>query len=355
MSILSQRDIENMKAHQYHTTGYTWLDNKMNPFWKKCASFLPYRISPNMVTVIGFLCQFVGMMIIMVNDLTLSQPLPNWTYCFCAFMMFMGQTFDAIDGKHARATNRSTCLGQLMDHGCDSMGTYFIVIMVCQSHCFGSTLSTFALQLILQSTFYEFTLEEHFSGILRTNSNEFLGVTEVQFLAMGVILCPVLIGQKLEEIMIFKICLRDIALAIFVFACTIQLVHLILKTSKNVQDCWYRWKYLLIFSLFGFTEYLATRLQLFQKVPLFIILLNGNYFGLMCSRLIINTMAKKELHMYDLDIFIYFVGVLLAVRLNNYPFEIFMLLGLGIWVITRFYTTVIAVIKEMLVYLKIAF
>lgn len=354
MAILSPTDLENMKAHKYQTSGYTWLDNKMNPYWIKCASYLPYKISPNMVTVIGFFCQLIGMLTIMVHDLTLSKPLPNWTYFVCAFMMFLGQTFDAIDGKHARNTNRSSCLGQLMDHGCDAMGTYFIVIMVSQSHCFGSTLSTFALQLLLQTGFYEFTLEEHFSGILRTNLGD-LGVTEYQFLAMGIILLPIAIGQKLEEIMLFQFCLRDMVLILFIIVCIFQCCQLIVQTSKDIQDCWYRWKYLLIFFLFGFTEYLATRLQVYRIAPLFIIILNGNYFGLMASRLIINTMGKRKLHMLDYDIVIYFIGVFLAMIFNNYQIEILILIGLGLWVLARFNATVITVIHEMLVYLKISF
>jgi phosphatidylglycerophosphate synthase len=33
------------------------------------------------------------------------------------------QTLDAIDGKQARRTGSSNALGELFDHGCDSMST----------------------------------------------------------------------------------------------------------------------------------------------------------------------------------------------------------------------------------------
>ena len=33
---------------------------------------------------------------------------------------------DAIDGKQARRTGSSTPLGELFDHGCDSMSTVFV-------------------------------------------------------------------------------------------------------------------------------------------------------------------------------------------------------------------------------------
>ncbi len=41
---LQEVDLEHMKTHSYKTTGYSWLDDKMNPFWVNCASRLPYVI-----------------------------------------------------------------------------------------------------------------------------------------------------------------------------------------------------------------------------------------------------------------------------------------------------------------------
>lgn len=39
--ILSEKDLEHIKTHGYVTSGYSWLDNKMNSFWIKCAKALP--------------------------------------------------------------------------------------------------------------------------------------------------------------------------------------------------------------------------------------------------------------------------------------------------------------------------
>ena len=39
---LSEKEVENIKTHSYKTTGYSWLDKKINPFWEKCALMLPY-------------------------------------------------------------------------------------------------------------------------------------------------------------------------------------------------------------------------------------------------------------------------------------------------------------------------
>jgi phosphatidylglycerophosphate synthase len=51
------------------------------------------------------------------HDLTLSQPVPQWTIFYACFCGFMYQTLDAVDGKQARRTGSSSPLGQLFDHG----------------------------------------------------------------------------------------------------------------------------------------------------------------------------------------------------------------------------------------------
>jgi hypothetical protein len=39
---LTEKDLSNIKNHKYSHTGYSWLDKKMDPFWKFCAEYLPY-------------------------------------------------------------------------------------------------------------------------------------------------------------------------------------------------------------------------------------------------------------------------------------------------------------------------
>jgi hypothetical protein len=41
----------------------------------------------------------------------------------CGIGLFIYQSLDAIDGKQARRTGSSTPLGELFDHGCDSVST----------------------------------------------------------------------------------------------------------------------------------------------------------------------------------------------------------------------------------------
>lgn len=54
---------------------------------------------------------------------------PTWAYLACALGLFIYQSLDAIDGKQARRTNSSTPLGELFDHGCDSLSTGLLMFV----------------------------------------------------------------------------------------------------------------------------------------------------------------------------------------------------------------------------------
>ena len=38
----SEDEMNHIKDHKYETTGYSKLDNLMNPFWEACANRIPY-------------------------------------------------------------------------------------------------------------------------------------------------------------------------------------------------------------------------------------------------------------------------------------------------------------------------
>ena len=78
-------------------------------------------MTPNRVTVLGAIILYSGVFVLMYYGLTLTERMPDWVYLYFGLCVFLGQTFDAIDGKHARNTKRGSPLGQLMDHGCDAL------------------------------------------------------------------------------------------------------------------------------------------------------------------------------------------------------------------------------------------
>ena len=150
---LTENDIEKIKNHKYNTTGYSWLDYKFNPFWELCAKNTPYIITPNMLTILGVVFLFSGVFIAYFADNTMSKDISNWLRIWYAFAVFMGQTLDAIDGKHARNTKRCSPLGQLMDHSMDCFSNSFFLIMVASCFNFGSSFNTLFLLFHFQVKF----------------------------------------------------------------------------------------------------------------------------------------------------------------------------------------------------------
>jgi phosphatidylglycerophosphate synthase len=156
-----------------------------------------------MVTIIGLLILCMGVVIILPFDSTMTQPLPSWAYVLFAVFLFGGQTFDAIDGKHARNTNRSSPLGQLMDHGCDAFSNSFIIIMIAQAHMLGGSIHLIIVQIVVQLSFFVIQWEEHHTGCLLTHINN-MGVTEFQFIGMALCMFPVFLGKGISKINIIS-------------------------------------------------------------------------------------------------------------------------------------------------------
>ena len=354
MADLTEKDLENMKNHKYQTTGYTYIDNKMNPFWEKCASFLPYALTPNMVTVTGLFCQILSVVIISFYDLTFSYPVPTFIPFFFFFMLFLAQTLDAIDGKHARRTKRSSPLGQLMDHGCDSMDNFLYSIVICQTFLFGDSINSIVLQILIQIPFYTYTLEEHYTGKLRTQINN-IGVTEYQFAIIGLLILTAIFGDKLIWMEIFGYRLCFILLYICLAASIFQTIYLILLDSKNISDAIYKYRPILLLIVFSIAEIYSSKLIIYKEKSLLIVILNGMYYSLYTCKLIINNTAKRDIHIIDIDILIYIIGIFVCVYFEDKQIELYIIIGLTFWLCCKYYYHIISAIFKMLNYLNIPF
>ncbi|XVE74455.1 hypothetical protein DITRI_Ditri12bG0018700 [Diplodiscus trichospermus] len=94
----------------------------------------------------------------------LDSPPPRWVHFAHGLLLFLYQTFDAVDGKQARRTNSSSPLGELFDHGCDALACVF------ETMAFGSTAmcgrDTFWFWVISAVPFYGATWEHYFTNTL---------------------------------------------------------------------------------------------------------------------------------------------------------------------------------------------
>lgn len=117
------------KKYTYNTSGKSYLDVLHEPIWNKCAEGFAYytpKITPNMVTLMGV------MPIISLCIAYIYSYITNYSlfYFVLGVMLIFYLNMDAIDGKLARLTNRSSPFGQMLDHGGDAFGLGCIVTMM---------------------------------------------------------------------------------------------------------------------------------------------------------------------------------------------------------------------------------
>ncbi|KAJ6837097.1 choline/ethanolaminephosphotransferase 2-like [Iris pallida] len=149
---------------------YSGVDNSLvakyilQPFWARCVVLFPLWMPPNMITLMGFLFLLLSAVLGYIYSPHLDTAPPRWVHLAHGLLLFLYQTFDAVDGKQARRTNSSSPLGELFDHGCDALACAF------ESLAFGSTAmcgrATFWFWVIAAIPFYCATWEHFFTNTL---------------------------------------------------------------------------------------------------------------------------------------------------------------------------------------------
>ena len=81
--------------------------------------------------MVGLAINIVTSLVLVWYCPTATEKAPWWTTFSCALGLFIYQTLDAIDGKQARRTKTASPLGELFDHGCDSLSTVFVSVASC--------------------------------------------------------------------------------------------------------------------------------------------------------------------------------------------------------------------------------
>lgn len=320
--------------YKYKGAGYTTLDKLMNPFWEWCDLLIPYRVAPNLITFVGFFFMAASYLMMLYYDRTLTQVLPSWVYYTSAFFQFIYQTFDAIDGKHARRTKSSSPLGQLFDHGCDSFSLSFLLLSISQATRLGSGISSLLYFNLIQWVFYTSNWAEHYTGELRTGVGDF-GVTEGELIIIfaiiltgvnpdilttpiSAILAKIGLGDTIPQDFATKylfLDLKDIiiyAIEIGVFVILIFYAGGIIIKQKN--------------PLKPLSEYLPHAVNLlacitWSQLPIFeanvawILLICGLIYSLITSRVIVCSLTKMDSPVIQLE---YLVNFLTASFLKYY-------------------------------------
>ncbi|GAA6044094.1 hypothetical protein JCM8097_008431 [Rhodosporidiobolus ruineniae] len=159
--------LRRLDQYSYSAVDKSPLSNYvMRHWWTWTASFMPPWLAPNCITLIGFFAVVLNFVCVWVFVPDLVGPGPSWVYGTCALGLFFYQTMDNIDGKQARRTGTGSPMGEMFDHGCDTLNCPLSGII--QAAAFGLGHSPYALLCVLIPcwSMYLSTWEEYHTGTL---------------------------------------------------------------------------------------------------------------------------------------------------------------------------------------------
>ncbi|KIH47948.1 hypothetical protein ANCDUO_21987, partial [Ancylostoma duodenale] len=120
--LMTPEELKRLADHKYSAVDTSWLDELcMKYFWEWAVEFYPLWLAPNLITLIGLIVNLITVLVLSHYCPTAREVAPSWAYALAALGLFTYQTLDATDGKQARRTGAASPLGELFDHGCDSI------------------------------------------------------------------------------------------------------------------------------------------------------------------------------------------------------------------------------------------
>lgn len=119
---LSVDALQNLRLYKYSSVDKSPISYYiLRHYWNGFVQLLPLWLAPNLVTLLGFCFILVNVALLVVYVPDLVGPAPSWIYYSFAAGVWMYSTMDNVDGKQARRTGSSSPLGELFDHGIDSL------------------------------------------------------------------------------------------------------------------------------------------------------------------------------------------------------------------------------------------
>ncbi|CAH0385410.1 unnamed protein product [Bemisia tabaci] len=193
--ILSPVQLKRLSEHKYSYESKSLLDSFLQPWWNFLVNRVPLWLAPNLITLTGLIINILTSLILIWHSPDAKSDVPRWACFVCALGLFIYQSLDAIDGKQARRTSSSNPLGELFDHGCDSISTVFVAVSACISVKMGNSPGWMFFQCFCACTlFYCAHWQTYVSGTMRFGR---VDVTEAQFTIILIHLISTVFGPDI--------------------------------------------------------------------------------------------------------------------------------------------------------------
>ncbi|XP_060766164.1 choline/ethanolaminephosphotransferase 1b isoform X5 [Neoarius graeffei] len=307
--VLTRHQLKRLEEHRYSSAGKSLLEPIMQCYWEWLVGCMPPWIAPNLITIIGLATNAFTTLVLVYYCPTATEQAPLWAYLLCAVGLFVYQSLDAIDGKQARRTNSSSPLGELFDHGCDSLSTVFVVLGTSIAVQLGTNPDwMFFCCFAGMFMFYCAHWQTYVSGTLRFG---IFDSTELQLSLALLHIFTAIVGPKFWNITIpvLNIQMKIIpALCTFIGAmiCCTNYFRVIFtggvgKNGSTIAGTSVLSPVLHIGSviLLAMMIYKKSAIQLFENHPCLYILAFGFVSAKITNKLVVAHMTKSEMHLHD--------------------------------------------------------
>lgn len=298
-SFLTIGDLECLSKWKYKVEDNGIMSAAFNPFYNYLAKMIPRNVSPNALSFSGLIMSLIAWYI---STFTVSFSY-NLNNIMIGIFIALYTILDALDGKHARNTNTSSSLGELVDHFCDCITNVMLTITLCNVYNIEGDERRWAIVFFVQLIF----LKQHFDALLGDHKivfGRFTGPTEALCAIILLIWFePFLINFNTGKIIEYVIC----GYALYEFYNFINVFIKYYRASKDFA------------TIFGFGVCLFA-----QLIKLSISKMSSGYFGsyiengiiisTLCGDIILAKMANRELHQL--------VPIMHLITCINYNFSI---------------------------------
>ncbi|XP_047989704.1 cholinephosphotransferase 1 isoform X2 [Leguminivora glycinivorella] len=360
--ILNAAQLKKLSEHKYSCTSSSILDAWLQPWWCWLVSKTPLWLAPNLITILGLIVNIVTTLILIWYSPDARTEPPRWACLLCALGVFVYQSLDAIDGKQARRTGSQSPLGELFDHGCDSISTVFIALGACTAVNLGEYPTWMFFQCFCAMTlFYCAHWQAYVTGTLRMGR---VDVTEAQYSIIAIHLVSATLGARFWATQVgYSVELRYSLAVCAVAGCALTLYALaqaILRGGVGKNGSTVAGTSILSpvipFSLVvvpAFIIFQKSESHVYENHPALYILAFGMVAAKVTNRLVVAHMTKSEMDLYDWSL----LGpamLFLNQYFNNAIPEYYVLWLCTIWVCVDLVRYCGQVCMEICAHLKIA-
>ncbi|XP_013396687.1 choline/ethanolaminephosphotransferase 1-like isoform X2 [Lingula anatina] len=193
--VLTEEQLEVLNEHKYSAQGSSISEVVMQKFWRWLVEQVPLWVSPNAITLVGLIINVATSLVLVYYSPDAKHAIPAGALLLCALGLFIYQSLDAIDGKQARRTNSSSPLGELFDHGCDSISTVFVMLATALTMQTGTNPDWLFLQCFAATFFfYAAHWQTYVTGTMRFGR---IDVTEAQIVMIAVYITTSVVGHDI--------------------------------------------------------------------------------------------------------------------------------------------------------------